>query len=30
MSSPMNQSLIGAWGDAALSAGWLSIMPIEV
>jgi hypothetical protein len=30
MSSPRNQSAIGACGDTAFSAGWPSIAPIEV
>jgi hypothetical protein len=29
-SSPINQSVTGACGDAALSAGWASIIPQTV
>jgi hypothetical protein len=29
-SSPMNQSATGACGEAALRAGWASIIPIDV
>ena len=29
-SSPMNQSVTGAWGETATSAGWASIMPAAV